>query len=273
MKFQRKLEEAMKKNHSLLCVGLDTDSKKIPTALRFLEFPLFEFNKHIIDATHDLVCAYKPNSAFYEAHGEQGIHELKLTCDYIRRYYPFIPIILDAKRADIENTNKGYITFSFDFLKVDAITLHPYLGRKALGPFLERSDKGCIILCKTSNTGSGEFQDKIVDGMPLYEFVARQVVKWNRRGNCMLVAGATYPDELGRIRELVGEMTLLVPGVGTQGGELRRIMKKGLNSKKQGMIINVSRAVLYASSDKDFAEKARREAHTLKKKINHYRRS
>ncbi|MDO9028515.1 MAG: orotidine-5'-phosphate decarboxylase [Candidatus Roizmanbacteria bacterium] len=270
--FQQKLDMIVKKNQSLLCVGLDSDINKIPDFIRNGEHPQSTFNKLIIDATHDLVCAYKPNSAFYEARGEEGIKELKMTCDYLKNNYLEIPIILDAKRADIGSTNKGYIKYAYDYLGVDAITVHPYLGREALQPFLDLKDKGCIILCKTSNLGSDEFQNLYLshgrgqDRKPLYQIVAENVVnKWNTNKNCLLVVGATYPDELKQVRKIIGDMTLLIPGIGAQGGDLEATLKAGLNSKKQGLIINSSRGIIFAKSPRDEAKK-------LKQDINQYRK-
>ncbi len=272
MKFTQKLINSASKNNSFLCVGPDPDFSKLPEKVKKDQYPQFIFNKAIIDATHDLVCAYKPNSAFYEAQGAQGITELKMTCDYLKDKYPDLPIILDAKRADIGSTNSGYVTFAFDYLGVDAITLHPYLGREALQPFLDRKDKGCIILCRTSNPGGGEFQDQIVAGEPLYKFVARKVVKeWNANENCLLVAGATYPEELKEIRKIVGDMTLLIPGIGAQGGDVEKTVCAGVNSEGAGMIISTSRAVIFASSGDDFATRAQEEAQKLKDTINTYR--
>lgn len=219
----------------------------------------FTFNKTIIDATQDLVCAYKPNSAFYEARGAQGITELKMTCDYLREAYPDIPIILDAKRGDIGSTNEGYVAYAFDYLGVDAITLHPYLGCEALQPFLARKDKGCIILCRTSNPGATEFQDA------LYRTVAEHVVhEWNTNGNCLLVVGAPYPEELAIVRRIVGDMILLVPGIGTQGGDVEKTVKAGRNAKGSGMIINASRSII-------LSENAREEARIVRDEINNYR--
>jgi orotidine-5'-phosphate decarboxylase len=272
MKFTDKLENCIQKNNSLVCVGLDSDIAKLPEIVRKEKHPQFSFNKAIIDATHDLVSAYKPNSAFYEASGAIGIADLKLTCDYINTSYPNIPIILDAKRADIGNTNSGYIEFAFDYLNVDAITLHPYLGREALKPFLECKDKGCIILCKTSNPGAGEFQDLAVNNKPLYQIIAENVVHdWNYNQNCLLVVGATYPDELKQVRKIVGEMTLLVPGVGAQGGDLEKTLKAGLTKQKQGLIINSSRGIIFASNGIDFAKVAQNETIKLKNAINNFR--
>ena len=272
MRFQEKLDSIVKKNNSLVCVGLDSDFDKIPQYLKTKKNPVFIFNKKIIDATHDLVCAYKPNSAFYEAQGAEGINQLKLTCDYLRKNYPSTPIILDAKRADIGNTNKGYIKYAFNYLGVDAITLHPYLGKDAILPFLELKDKGFFILCRTSNKGAGEFQDLRFKGKPLYKIIAEHVVKkWNYNNNCLLVIGATYPKELSEVRKLVGNLTFLIPGIGAQGGDIEATIKAGLNSKGSGMIVNSSRAIIFASSDKDFAQKARQKTIELRNYINKYR--
>lgn len=269
MGFQQKLDTTVGKNNSLVCVGLDSDMKKLPKHLASEKYPQFSFNQAIIDVTHDLVCAYKPNSAFYEARGAKGIEELKMTCDYLHKRYPEIPIILDAKRGDIGSTNEGYVTYAFDYLGVDAITLHPYLGREALQPFFDRKDKGCIILCKISNSGAGEVQDLPVEGKPLYQTIAQKVVsEWNTHGNCMLVIGAPYPEELTIVRRIVGDMIILVPGIGTQGGNLEKTVKAGINSKGAGMIINASRSVIFASSGIDFAQKAQLEAVQLRLAIN-----
>jgi len=272
MEFQKKLDTIVEKNNSLVCVGLDADFDKLPTHLKHDEFPQYAFNKAIIDATHDLVCAYKPNSAFYEARGEKGIHELKMTYDYVHSTYPDIVTILDAKRADIGNTNNGYVSFIFDFLGSDAVTLQPYLGGEAIKPFLERADKGCIILCKTSNPGAGELQDLLVNGESLYKITAKKVSQeWNKNTNCLLVVGATYPKELAEVRAITGDMVFLIPGVGAQGGDVEKTVKAGLNSKKSGMIINSARGIIFASVGADFAEKARIETQKLKDEINLYR--
>lgn len=272
MTFQQKLDKIVKKNNSLLCIGLDPVLEKLPKQFAKHKYPFFAFNKTIIDATYDLICCYKPNSAFYEALGEKGIGELKKTCDYIRKNYPEIPIILDAKRGDIGSTNEGYVAFIFDYLGVDAVTLHPYLGKEALQPFLQRKEKGSIILCKTSNPGSGEFQNMLLHKEPLYKIIAKRVVhEWNTHSNCLLVVGATYPKELAEIRKLAGNMTFLVPGVGTQGGDLEKTVKAGLNTKNAGMVINSSRGIIFASTGKDFAQKIRQKATNLRNEINKYR--
>lgn len=272
MTFQQKLDAISNKNNSLLCVGPDPDIDKLPEIVKKEQYPQFVFNKAIIDATHDVVNAYKPNAAFYEQQGAHGIAQLKLTCDYIHDTYPEIPIIFDAKRGDIGSTNKGYAQFAFEYLRVDAITLHPYLGKEALEPFLEYKEKGCIILCRTSNPGAGEFQDLVQDGKHVYEIVAERVANdWNKNNNCFLVVGATYPKELSEVRKIVGDMTLLIPGIGAQGGDVQKTVEAGINSMKTGMIISTSRAVIFASSGDDFAPKAREAATKLRDQINTYR--
>lgn len=273
MTFKQKLRNIVKKNNSLLCVGLDSDIKKIPGHIKKGEHPQSTFNKAIIDATVDLVCSFKPNTAFYEARGKSGIEALKMTCDYIREKYPEIPIILDAKRADIGSTNEGYTKFAFDYLGVDAITLHPYLGKEALKPFLDRQDKRIFILCRTSNPGAGEFQDLLVSGKPLYQTIAEHVVKvWNYNENCGLVVGATYPTELEIVRRIAGDgFPLLIPGIGAQGGDIEKTVKAGVDANGLSAIINSSRSIIFTSDRDDFAQKARQEAEKLKNLINKYR--
>jgi len=263
--FQQKLDHIVEKNNSLVCVGLDSDFSKLPEQLKKLENPQFEFNKTIIDATHNLVCAYKPNSAFYEARGEQGIHELKMTCDYITKNYPEIFLILDAKRGDIGSTNEGYVTYAFEYLKVDAITVMPYMGIESLDAFFTTEGKGIIVGCHSSNPGAKEFQELEINGKPLYMYVAEQLMKQHGNNpNCMIFMGATYPEQLKTIREVVGDMTLLVPGVGAQEGGVEQAVKMGLNSQKKGMILNASRSVIFAQNPRD-------EAIKLKDEINKYR--
>jgi orotidine-5'-phosphate decarboxylase len=262
---------------NFVCVGLDSVYEQLPDIIkagRAVEDALFHFNREIIDATHDLVCAYKPNAAFYEAQGEAGWHALLHTVRYVRKTYPHIPVILDAKRADIGSTNMGYVQSAFDYLGVDAITVHPYLGREALAPFLARKDKGIIVLVRTSNPGAGEFQDLLVgpEQEPLYMVVAQRVAQeWNSNGNCAIVVGATYPDELQRVRALVGDLPILIPGIGTQGGEVAATVKAGQNSRGQGMIISASRSIIFASRGSDFAVAARMATEQLGAEINGYR--
>lgn len=272
MDFVTRLSSAHKKNDSLVCIGLDPDVSRLPEHLKSSDQPIFEFNKSIIDATADQVCTYKPNSAFYEAFGLDGIHQLKQTCEYIREKYPHIPIILDAKRADIGNTNNGYVEFAYSYLQADAITLHAYLGKEALEPFLSLPEKGAIILCRTSNPGAGEFQDLTIGDRPLYEHIAKTIAEsWNENNNCLLVVGATYTDEMKAIRKLVGDMPLLVPGVGAQGGSVKDAVQAGINSQGEGVIISSSRDVIYASTGENFAEAARAKAMKLREEINLYR--
>lgn len=273
MTFFEKLDSSVKSNNSLLCIGLDTDVHKIPQHLvNESEDHIFEFNKAIIDATHDLVCAYKPNSAYYEADGIEGLASLEKTIEYINSTYPEVPVILDAKRADIGSTSEHYAMAGFDYFKADALTLHPYMGEDSLEFFLKRSDKGCIILCRTSNKGAADFQDLVVDGKPLYLKVAEKITEWNKTyHNCLMVVGATWPEQMAQIRKIAPEMYFLVPGIGAQGGDLAGTLKAGLRKDKAGLIINAGRSIIYASSNDDFAEKARAEALRLQGEINKYR--
>ncbi len=271
MTFLEKLAQASLTNRSLLSVGLDADFHKLPTHLSKQSYPLFEFNRQIIDVTADLVCAYKLNSAFYEALGHDGIYQLKLTFDYLRQHYPQIPTILDAKRADIGNTNLGYVQFVFDYLGADSLTVNPYLGREAIQPFLDYTDKGIIVLCKTSNPGSGEFQNLQVNNRPLYQIIAQKVAtEWNTNGNCLLVVGATYPKELVELRQLLPNITFLIPGVGAQGGDLQATILAAKNQHNVGFIVNSSREIIFASSGLDFALEARQKTQALRDQINSY---
>lgn len=230
--------------NSLVCVGLDSDPARIPD--RF-SGDMFAFNRWIIDQTHPFVCAYKPNIAFYEARGADGWSDLARTTDYLRTHHPDILTICDAKRGDNSTSNKGYVTAIFDRLGFDAVTLHPYMGQKSNAPFLERADKGCIILCRTSNPGDDELQNLEIDGKPLWQVVAERVRdEWNVNGNCVLVVGATHSRELARVRQIVGDMPLLVPGVGAQGGNVEAAVRAGIDSTGAGMIVNASRSIIFA---------------------------
>jgi orotidine-5'-phosphate decarboxylase len=251
-----------------LVVGLDTDPRRIPASVSPDASPgerVCAFNRVIVEATEDLVCAYKPNAAFYEALGDEGFDTLRQTVAEIRELAPDVPVILDAKRADIGSTNQGYVTAAFDQLGADALTVHPYLGQEALRPFLERTEKLLFVLCRTSNPGAGEFQDLLVEGLPLYRRVARAVAGgWNERGNCGLVVGATYPEELRLVREDVGaDLPILIPGVGAQGGDLAEVVRIHRAAGSDAFLINASRSVLYASEQADFAAAARREAEAV----------
>ncbi len=252
---------------SLLCIGLDPDFEKLPERFKAMNNPQFEFNKWIIHETHEFAAAYKPNVAFYEAKGIDGIFSLKQTMEYLQEKHPNIVTILDAKRADIGETNTAYVTYIFDWLGFDAVTLHPYLGKESLRPFLERKDKVSIILCRTTNPGAGELQDLIVGGSgePLWQFIAEKVTKeWDTNKNCMLVVGANYTEEMRIIRSIAPEMTFLVPGVGAQGGSVRDVMESGKNSEGLGLIINSSRAIIFADNPAEEARKLRDEIRKYK---------
>ena len=266
MNFSERLERAVKKNKSLLCVGLDPDTQRMPENMGVLEF-----NKKIIDATSDLVCAYKPNLAFYEALGDEGLDALKQTVKYVP---DTIPVLADAKRGDIGNTARAYATAIFSVLNFDASTVNPYLGFDSVEPFIEYHDKGIFILCRTSNPGSADFQSlrcRFKKGYrPLFEVVAARASQWNTNGNVGLVVGATYPEELKLIRQSHPDMTILIPGVGAQGGDLSLAVRYGVNSLGRGIIINSSRQVIYASRNEDFPEAARRAASALRDEINQH---
>ncbi len=261
MKFKDKLLKANKQNKSWLCIGLDPDPELIP------KLGVLDFNKAIIEATADLVCAYKPNFAFYEALGVKGLKILEKTIQFIPS---IIPVIGDAKRSDIGNTAKAYAKAIFTTFACDATTVNPYLGFDSIQPFLEYQDKGIFILCRTSNLGALDFQDlRFATGLALYEVVAQKAKEWNTYGNIGLVVGATYPEELKRLRQLCPEMTLLIPGIGAQGGDLALAVKYGIDARGEGAIINVSRQILYAASGKDFAKTARRVALEFRDQINY----
>ncbi|MEM6530256.1 MAG: orotidine-5'-phosphate decarboxylase [Chloroflexota bacterium] len=240
--------------NSLLCVGLDSNIERIPERFHNEPHPQFSFNRWIIEQTHEYVCAYKPNTAFYEARGADSWAELQMTMDYLNNNHPDIFTICDAKRADIGNTNTGYATAVFDRLGFDAITLHPYLGSEALRPFLEREDKASIILCRTSNPNSDELQGINVDSQPLWERVIERVRdEWNTQNNCMLVVGATYPEDLRRARQLAGNIPFLVPGVGAQGGDAATVLQMGADSNGRGLIVNSSRGVIFSDDPAEAA--------------------
>jgi orotidine-5'-phosphate decarboxylase len=258
-KYNRRAEQ------SLLCVGLDSTLSQLPERFQSDPNPQFAFNRWIIEQTHEFVSAYKPNIAFYEARGDAGWRDLKLTVDYLRENYPDILTICDAKRADMASTSIGYVQGIFDWFGFDMVTLNPYLGSEALQPFLDCADRGCIILCRTSNATAGELQDLIVGDKPLWQVVAEKVRdNWNGNGNCLLVVGATYPDEMRQVRALCPDMTFLVPGIGAQGGSIEQVLKAGLNKERKGLIISASRSVIFAS---DPAAEARK----LHEEINRYR--
>lgn len=281
-----------------VCVGLDSEFGKIPESVKVCadnkEDPIFVFNRRIVEATHDIVSAYKPNLAFYLAHGSAGMRALERSIKDIHRIAPDVPVILDCKDADIGNTNAGYVQMAFEQCQADAITVNPYLGREALQPFLDQKDKGVIVLCRTSNPGAGEFQDLQVNislaeahcfqrvgvepewngmlgSVALYKHVAYQVSKdWNTNGNCSVVVGATCPEELAEVRKIVGDMPILIPGLGVQGGDIQKTVTAGKNSRNQGMVPNLSRSIIFASNSPNFAEAARNETVRVHNLVTQY---
>jgi orotidine-5'-phosphate decarboxylase len=269
--FVAQLARAWEKNDSLLCIGLDPEIECFPSHVLGQPAPIFEFNRSVIDATADLVCAYKPQFAHYAAY--QAEEQLERTIGYIHSHYPHVPVILDAKRGDVGNTAERYASEAFERYGADAVTVNPYLGGDALEPFLKHTDKGVIILCRTSNPGAGDLQDLLVGDRKLYQVVAELAARrWNSRGNCLLVVGATYPGELAEVRELVGDMPLLVPGVGAQGGDAAQVVENGQTRRGTGLIISSSRRVLYGGLGTDFPGTVRAAATALRAQINASRR-
>jgi orotidine-5'-phosphate decarboxylase len=263
-KYNRRVEAIA----SLVCVGLDSEVEKTPARFSDDEFPQFAFNRWIIDQTAEYTASIKPNMAFYEARGAQGWNELRMTMEYLRANHPEIVTICDAKRADIGNTNRGYVAAIFDEMGFDAITLHPYLGREALAPFLERADKASIILCRTSNPGAGEFQDLNLDGRPLWQAVAEKVDReWNSNGNCMLVVGATYPEEMRTTRTIAPNITFLVPGVGAQGGDVDSVVAAGLDANGRGLMISSSRGIIFSDDPAAAARSLRDEINAAREVV------
>ncbi|MCL2309932.1 MAG: orotidine-5'-phosphate decarboxylase [Proteobacteria bacterium] len=265
-----KLNARITRSQSLLCVGLDSELSRLPVRFQKEAQPQFAFNRWIIDQTLETTAAYKLNSAFYEAHGATGWKAMQHTMDYLRDVAPDVFTIIDAKRADIGNTSAQYAAAFFDTLGCDAVTLHPWLGGEALQPFLARPDKAAIILCHTSNPGSSELQDLTITGadgvaLPLWRHLARRVAtKWNAQGNCMLVVGATVPGIIREVRADVGDMVLLVPGIGAQGGDLEAVLRNGLTADRRGLLINASRSILFAD---DPGKEARALAAEIRNRI------
>jgi len=257
MTFVDQLDAAIKRNNSLLCVGLDVDLARLPQRFFNSDDPIFLFNQEIINATRDLACAFKPNIAFYEMYGLYGISSLLKTIDYVHE--AGLPVILDAKRGDVGHSSAAYAKSIFQSYKADATTVNPYLGHDSVQPFLDYQEKGTFILCLTSNKGFRDFQTT-GNGEPLYKSVARHAKEWNHYGNCGLVVGATKPEELKEIKEIAGDMPLLIPGVGAQGGDLAHSVKYG----GQRAVINASRSIIYAADP-------RAEAKKLRDEINKYR--
>jgi orotidine-5'-phosphate decarboxylase len=272
--FTLDLASAWQRNDSLLCVGLDPEIERFPRQVAAAPSPIFHFNKAIIDATHDLVCAYKPQFAHYAAYEAED--QLERTIEYVHRTYPGIPVILDGKRGDVGNTAERYASEAFERYGADAVTVNPYLGGDSLEPFLKHADKGVFILCRTSNPGARDLQDLEVGGRRLYHAVAELAAqRWNGRGNCGLVVGATYPRELAEVRRIVGDMPLLLPGVGAQGADVAQAVEAGQTASGAGLLVSSSRAILYGSAPapgEDFAAAARAAAAALRAAINSSRR-
>ncbi|CAM5362268.1 orotidine-5'-phosphate decarboxylase [Rhodanobacter lindaniclasticus] len=275
MHFMQSLQQAWTRNDSLVCVGLDPEPAKFPAHLRDAPDAVFAFCAAIVDATADLVCAFKPQIAHFAAlRAEDALERL---IAHIHAQHPGVPVILDAKRGDIGSTAQHYATEAFERYQADAVTLNPYLGRDSIAPFLERADKGVILLCHTSNPGAADLQDLLVSNgqggsMPLYQHVAQIIARdWNRHGNCALVTGATWPEQLGEVRALVGDMPLLVPGIGAQGGDVEAVVRHGRTSNGCGLLISSSRAILYAGHGEAFAAAARTAASELRDTVNRYR--
>jgi orotidine-5'-phosphate decarboxylase len=263
---KQQLVEQIKKKKSFLCVGLDVDMDKIPQHLLELDDPIFEFNKQIIDATHHVTVAYKPNVAFYEAYGIKGRQSLQKTIDYLNKNYPEIFTIADAKRGDIGNTSTRYAKAFFEDLNFDSLTVAPYMGRDSVEPFLAFKNKFTILLALTSNIGGLDFQTLQTENQQVYEEVLKKSLTWNNAENLMYVVGATRPDYFKNIRKIVPNHFLLVPGVGAQGGSLQDVCQYGLNNDV-GLLVNSSRGIIYASNGKDFAEKAAKNALELQQEM------
>jgi orotidine-5'-phosphate decarboxylase len=271
MNFYSKLEKSWAKSGSLACVGLDPLISKMPTHLQENRNSIFEFNKAIIDATADIVCAFKPQIAYFSS--QKAENALEETIAYIHENYPDVPVILDAKRSDMDSTAEQYAIEAFDRYKADALTVVPFQGTDAIKPYLDRKDKGIILLCKTSNPGSSDLQDLRVDGEPLFRLIARRAANdWNTNNNVALVVGATQPNDLREVRKLIGKMPVLVPGIGAQGGNLESTVLYGTNQNNTGLIISASRSVIYASTGEDFAEKARMVVLKTNEEINAFRK-
>ncbi|RTL50418.1 MAG: orotidine-5'-phosphate decarboxylase [Rhodocyclaceae bacterium] len=270
MSFITTLSAAWRQRNSLLCVGLDPDPAKFPAHLQGQPGAISEFCKGIVDATADLVCAFKPQIAYFAAHRAED--QLEDLIGHIHAVHPGVPVILDAKRGDIGSTAEQYAIEAFERFKADAVTVNPYMGRDSVEPWLAWKDKGVILLCRTSNPGGSDLQFLDVGGEKLFERVARLAGKdWNTTGQIGLVVGATFPAEIARVRELTGDMPLLVPGIGAQGGDIEATVKAGRTAAGTGLMINSSRAILYAGKGEDYAAVARQAAQDTRDAINRYR--
>ncbi len=273
MDFINKLGAAIRRNDSLLCVGLDPDVAKFPDELKGRPDAIFAFCKAIIDATAGLACAFKPQIAYFAALGAED--QLQAICDYLKANHPDIPLVLDAKRGDIGATAEQYAREAYERYRADAVTVNPYMGFDSVEPYLQWQDRGVIVLCRTSNPGGSDLQFLEVGGKPLYQHVARLVAeKWNRNGQCGLVVGATFPQEIAQVRAIVGDMPLLVPGIGAQGGDIEATVTAGQTADGAGMMINSSRAILYArrTDAEGYADAAARVARETRDAINAFRK-
>jgi len=265
--FVTRLRAAWDEKDSLACVGLDPLIERLPAHIAAHASPIFHFNKAIIDATADLVCAYKPQFAHYAACEAED--QLERTIEYIHRAYPGIPVILDAKRGDVGSTAERYAIEAFERYGADAVTVNPYLGGDSLEPFLRYADRGILVVCRTSNPGARDLQDLDVGGRKLFAVVAElAATRWNSRGNCLLVVGATYPQELAEVRAITGDMPFLLPGVGAQGADVRAAVAAGQSADGRGLIVSSSRAIIHASSGVDFAAAARAATIRLRDEVN-----
>lgn len=260
------LIQQIERKKSFLCIGLDVDLEKIPAHLLNEEDPIFAFNKAIIDATHHLAVAYKPNTAFYEAYGLKGWQALQKTIDYLNKNHPEIFTIADAKRGDIGNTSKMYAKAFFEDMGFDSVTVAPYMGKDSVEPFLSFEDKHTILLALTSNEGAFDFQTKEIDGIELYKTVIETSKRWKNSENLMYVVGATKAEYLAEIRQIIPDSFLLVPGVGAQGGSLQEVCNYGM-TKDVGLLINSSRGIIYASKNEDFATAAAKSAQVLQQEM------
>jgi orotidine-5'-phosphate decarboxylase len=270
MTFTEMLHERWRAADTLLCVGLDPDPTRFPAHLRAADDAIFEFCRAIVDATADLVCAFKPQIAYFASHRAED--QLESLIAHIRRQYPAVPVILDAKRGDIGSTAEHYAREAFERYDAHAVTLSPYMGFDSIQPYLAYADRGAFLLCRTSNAGGADLQMLEVGGERLYEKLAQlAATNWNSNGQLGLVVGATFPSELARVRALVGDLPLLVPGIGAQGGDIDASVKAGQTATGDGIIINSSRAVLYAGHGEDFAAQARAVAQRTRDEINRNR--
>jgi orotidine-5'-phosphate decarboxylase len=264
--FHQRLKRAWEETESLVCVGLDPDVAKIPERFASASQPIFAFNKEVIDATHDVVCAYKPQIAFYSAVGAE--RQLEATIGYIRDRAPNAIVILDSKRGDVGNTATAYAAEAFERYRADAVTVNPYMGEDSVRPFIKEASRAAVVLCRTSNSGARDFQDLLVDGKPLYQHVARRAAQeWNQLKNVLFVVGATYPEEMASLRKAHPDVTFLVPGIGAQGGDLKATLDNGLDSAKQGLLISSSRQIIFAGDQAAI----RKAAESLRNEINAHR--